>query len=431
MNPIFTPSLHSQRHQFVVDFVRKNKPTKVADLGCGECSLLKQLKFQRSIELLVGVDINGAKIKKNMLRLAPLSTDYLQPTFDQLHIDLYQGSVTQRDARLTGFDLVTSIELIEHLTLPDLELFSSVVFGYMRPANVIISTPNSEFNKLFSGLTGFRHSDHKFEWNRSEFRSWALKVCLDYGYEAEFTGVGEAPQELQESVGFCSQIGVFQRTNVLPNRFEEEVFFYTLVYSVNYPTLCDNNTFIGLLLSEVLYRAEQMKNSWMEKTTGGTNWGLPHSQTEQRKQSACTERLDCPGEGEELTESLWTTKQEESGTLNRFVVVPLAALCSFCPKIAELSGNLSNLRRLLMDQPQVKLSQDGFSLLVKCEEQGTASLLQSVNCSQNRLTAMKRRMRKMHQPSSVPIKLNQRKTGKQIFDLEKLVLLSGNAGSVN
>lgn len=64
----------------------------------------------------------------------------------------------------------------------------------------------------------------------------------------------------------------------------------------------------------------------------------------------------------------------------RFVVVPLAALCSFCPKIAELSGNLSNLRRLLMDQPQVKLSQDGFSLLVKCEEQGTASLLQNVNC---------------------------------------------------
>lgn len=43
--------------------------------------------------------------------LAPLSTDYLQPTYDQLHIELYQGSVTQRDARLRGFDLVTSIEL--------------------------------------------------------------------------------------------------------------------------------------------------------------------------------------------------------------------------------------------------------------------------------------------------------------------------------
>lgn len=54
-------------------------------------------------------------------------------------------------------------------------------------------------------------------------------MCLDYGYEVEITGVGEAPQEQQESVGFCSQIGVFQRLNVSPDRDEEEVFSYTLV----------------------------------------------------------------------------------------------------------------------------------------------------------------------------------------------------------
>lgn len=43
--------------------------------------------------------------------LAPLSTDYLQPSEDELRIELYQGSVTQKDSRLRGFDLVTSIEL--------------------------------------------------------------------------------------------------------------------------------------------------------------------------------------------------------------------------------------------------------------------------------------------------------------------------------
>lgn len=41
-------------------------PPQVVDLGCGECSLLKKLKFHREIELLVGVDINGAKVKKHM-----------------------------------------------------------------------------------------------------------------------------------------------------------------------------------------------------------------------------------------------------------------------------------------------------------------------------------------------------------------------------
>lgn len=39
----------------------------------------------------------------------------------------------------------------------------------------------------------------------------ALRECLEYGYEVEFTGVGPAPPGQQESVGFCSQIGVFRR----------------------------------------------------------------------------------------------------------------------------------------------------------------------------------------------------------------------------
>lgn len=65
-----------------------------------------------------------------------------------------------------------SVFSIEHLTLADVECFSEVVFGYMTPVAVIISTPNFEFNSLFSGRAGFRHSDHKFEWTRAEFKSW-------------------------------------------------------------------------------------------------------------------------------------------------------------------------------------------------------------------------------------------------------------------
>lgn len=42
---------------------------QVADLGCCECQLLKELKFDRQMKLLVGVDINGAKVKKHMYML--------------------------------------------------------------------------------------------------------------------------------------------------------------------------------------------------------------------------------------------------------------------------------------------------------------------------------------------------------------------------
>ncbi|XP_076580336.1 small RNA 2'-O-methyltransferase isoform X2 [Chaetodon auriga] len=389
MAPVFSPPLHRQRHQFVIDFVKRQKPQKVVDLGCSECSLLKKLKFHREIELLVGVDINGAIIKKKMHGLAPVSTDYLQPSYDQLRIELYQGSVTQKDMRLRGFDLVTSIELIEHLTLDDVERFSEVVFGYMTPVAVIVSTPNSEFNPLLPVLAGFRHSDHKFEWTRAEFQSWALKVCLAYGYDVEFTGVGKAPPGQQERVGFCSQIGVFHRlggresSNVLSDDDAEDGFSYTLLYSINYPSLRDNNILRRVLVSEVLYWAEKLKRRWMEEKTGERDEAEECLRaSEQRiemeeKQTACGARTNHPveqcgrevlevqeGEDEEV---FWNNRkgQQESCILHRSVSVPLAVLWSCCPKVSALSGSLSNLRHLLMDEPNVKLSQDGSAVLLQ------------------------------------------------------------------
>lgn len=62
----------------------------------------------------------------------------------------------------------------------------------------------------------------------------ALKVSQDYGYKVQFTGVGPAPPGQQESIGFCSQIGVFHRlegSNTCSALFkdEDDVFSYTLV----------------------------------------------------------------------------------------------------------------------------------------------------------------------------------------------------------
>uniref|UniRef100_A0A672FFV9 Small RNA 2'-O-methyltransferase n=1 Tax=Salarias fasciatus TaxID=181472 RepID=A0A672FFV9_SALFA len=195
--------------------------------------------------------------------LRPLPSDYLQPRVNQLRVELFQGSVTQKDSRLRGFDLVTSIELIEHLTLDDVERFSSSLFGYMSPQVAIVSTPNSEYNPLLPGLAGFRHKDHKFEWTRAEFRSWALKVCCDYGYEVEFTGVGRAPPGQQDQVGFCSQIAVFRRLregdrcNVWPGNDAEDLP-YTKVTVIIYPSLRDSNHLRGFLLCELFSCAKTL-----------------------------------------------------------------------------------------------------------------------------------------------------------------------------
>ncbi|MCB0321295.1 MAG: hypothetical protein KDD60_10235, partial [Bdellovibrionales bacterium] len=53
----------------------------------------------------------------------------------------------------------------------------------------------------------FRHSDHRFEWDRQEFQDWSNRVAKKHGYSVRFLPVG--PED--EKVGSPTQMGVFVR----------------------------------------------------------------------------------------------------------------------------------------------------------------------------------------------------------------------------
>jgi hypothetical protein len=59
---------------------------------------------------------------------------------------------------------------MEHILRPMANQLADVVLGYLRPRIAVFTTPNADFNVIFSSLkTGlFRHWDHKFEMTRSE-----------------------------------------------------------------------------------------------------------------------------------------------------------------------------------------------------------------------------------------------------------------------
>ena len=61
----FNPPLYKQRYQFVKNLVEQHQPQKVADLGCGDLSLLSILKYLKCVTELVGVEINEGRIKWN------------------------------------------------------------------------------------------------------------------------------------------------------------------------------------------------------------------------------------------------------------------------------------------------------------------------------------------------------------------------------
>jgi hypothetical protein len=50
-----------------------------------------------------------------------------------------------------------------------------------------------------------RHSDHRFELTRTEFREWAANIAARYGYGVRFSEIGDA----DEAFGAPTQMGVF------------------------------------------------------------------------------------------------------------------------------------------------------------------------------------------------------------------------------
>jgi hypothetical protein len=82
-----------------------------------------------------------------------------------------------------------------------------VLFEFARPRDIIITTPNREYNVLFPTLPPgkLRHSDHRFEWTRAEFANWAESMSGRFGYAVRFEPIGP----VDEQYGAPSQMAVF------------------------------------------------------------------------------------------------------------------------------------------------------------------------------------------------------------------------------
>jgi 3' terminal RNA ribose 2'-O-methyltransferase Hen1 len=198
-------NLSQARIDWVIATLKFHHAKRVVDMGCGEGKLLKYLLQDPSFEQITGCDVSSHALKraKEKLNIEKL------PSFQQARIQLMQTALTYRDKRLAGFDAATLIEVIEHMDLPRLDAFKHVVFGSARPALVIITTPNAEYNILFETLPlgKLRHNDHRFEWTRQAFQDWSNKVAQQFNYSVEFENIGSH----HEQYGSPTQAGIFIR----------------------------------------------------------------------------------------------------------------------------------------------------------------------------------------------------------------------------
>ena len=198
-------SLAEQRIGSVVAALRSSGATRVVDVGCGEGRLLRELLKDKTFTEIVGMDVShrALEVSSQKLRLDSL------PSTQRQRIRLLHGSLTYRDKLLAGYDAATVVEVIEHQDPPRLAAFERVLFESARPQTVVLTTPNVEYNVKFETLPAgkLRHKDHRFEWTRAEFQSWAGAVSDKFGYEVRFLPIG--PEDLQ--VGSPTQMGIFTR----------------------------------------------------------------------------------------------------------------------------------------------------------------------------------------------------------------------------
>ncbi|KAI3412314.1 uncharacterized protein J3R85_017499 [Psidium guajava] len=247
---LFSPPLSKQRVDYAVEHIKKSGATTLVDFGCGSGSLLESLlDYPTSLRKIVGVDLS----LKSLSRAAKVLHSKLSKSLDAdmpckgiQSATLYDGSITVFDSRMCGFDIGTCLEVIEHMEEDQASLFGDLVLSSFRPSVLIVSTPNYEYNVILqksdlpnheeapdgkgqSESCRFRNHDHKFEWTREQFGSWARNLASRHNYSVEFSGVGGSADH---EPGFASQIALFKRLPQLDEHLEdgESVHLYNVIW---------------------------------------------------------------------------------------------------------------------------------------------------------------------------------------------------------
>ena len=167
--------------------------------------LTRALLGEKQIERIVAVDVS---VRALQLAARDLNLDRM-PDRQRERLQIFQSALTYRDDRLAGLDAAVLMEVIEHVDPERLPALERAVLGFAAPATVLVTTPNAEYNPQFATLPAgaMRHRDHRFEWTRAQFRSWAENAADTHGYQVSFRPVGAEHPD----AGPPTQLAVFTR----------------------------------------------------------------------------------------------------------------------------------------------------------------------------------------------------------------------------
>lgn len=178
--------------------------------GHAEQEIEKKISFNKERMKVVSEKICGMNVSNRELKLAKERLKFEDlPDRVRSRLDFTIGSAIYKDDRFSGYDAITLIEVIEHIDENRLLHLERSIFEYASPNVVIVTTPNFEYNVNFENLSvgAFRHGDHRFEWTRRQFETWASAVADKNRYKVSFSAIGP----IDDKNGSPTQMGVFEK----------------------------------------------------------------------------------------------------------------------------------------------------------------------------------------------------------------------------
>jgi len=177
---------HSYISPEIIKLIKKLKPKKIIDIGCGNGFLCSQIHKAGYRIAGVEYDISGYKIA---------SSNNSELNFYNLGVQDDPSIITNNEGR---FDLVVSTEVIEHLFSPHmLPQFSSKLLN--KGGHLIITTPYHGYLKnLALSILNKWDKHHTALWHGGHIKFWSKntlsQLLEENGFKTiGFTGVGRAP----------------------------------------------------------------------------------------------------------------------------------------------------------------------------------------------------------------------------------------------
>ncbi len=179
----YTSPAHGHHHEYLIPPILQilGEPKTILEVGCGNGSTASTLSKQG--HTIIGIDPSESGIEQ------------AQKAFPQCRFEV--GSTDELlTARFGTFDIVLSLEVVEHVFLP--RRFARCIADLLNPGGVaIISTPyHGYWKNLAHALVGWNPDPlwdrgHIKFWTRSKLQILFAEVGLR---EVQFLRVGRVPQ---------------------------------------------------------------------------------------------------------------------------------------------------------------------------------------------------------------------------------------------